>query len=55
MSSFYYILDFLALHEILENFMLTYGGHLGYNLKIQGLSPKGGTFYAENVSAQEAP
>ena len=55
MSSFYYILDFLALHKILENFMLTYGGHLGYNLKMQGLSPKGGTFYAENLSAQEAP
>ena len=47
--------DFFALHKILENFMLTYGGHLGYNLKMQGLSPKGGTFYAENVSAQEAP
>ena len=45
MSSFYYILDFFALHKILENFMLTYGGHLGYNLKMQGLSPKGGTFY----------
>ena len=35
--------------------MLTCGGHLGYNLKMQGLSPKGGTFYAENLSAQEAP
>ena len=35
--------------------MLTYGVYLGYNLKMQGLSPKGGTFYAENLSAQEAP
>ena len=36
-------------------FMLTSGEHLGYNLKLQGNSPKGGTFYAENLSAQEAP
>lgn len=52
---FRYILDFLPMLKILENFMLTYGVHLGYNLKMQGLSPKGGTFYAENLSAQEAP
>lgn len=38
-----------------SNFMLTYGGHLRYNLKLQGISPKGGTFYAENLSAEEAP
>jgi hypothetical protein len=48
-------LDFSLLYQIIVNFMLTCGGHLGYNLKMQGLSPKGGTFYAENLSAQEAP
>ena len=34
---------------------LTDTGYLRYNVKLQGLYPKGGFFHAENLPAQEAP